>query len=138
MYIFTCALFLNSLFGLNIDNVPHQVFRKFFLAILLIDNAIPIFLEEPQRLGQLRILVEVKVVEEEEEVLAADRLHLVLGLLLHVLEQRAKNISRGGVVTNLYYDVSNSQNQQYRRFKDRKPELRAHGSSSYQLSSRSV
>ena len=70
-----------------------------------------VFLEEPQRLGQLGILIEIEVVEEEEEVFATNWLHLILRLLLHVLQQWAKNIIWGCVVTNLHNNVSNGQRQ---------------------------
>ena len=75
------------------------------LELILVDPCV-VFFEEPQRLGQLRIFVEIEVIKEKEEVFSTNRLHLVLRLLFHVLEQWTKNVIGRCVVTNLHRDAS--------------------------------
>ena len=114
----------------------HNLVKVFEL--VLVDPCV-VLLEEPQRLSQLGVLFEVEIIEEEQQVLPPNRLHLVLGLLLHVLQQRSKDVIRGCVLANL----------QHSKLKKKgpgmvfvcfsfEPELRGHDFSSCQPSSRSV
>ena len=76
----------------------HNLVKVFEL--VLVDPRV-VLLEEPQRLSKLGVLFEVEIIEEEQQVLPPNRLHLVLGLLLHVLQQRSKDVIRSCVLANL-------------------------------------
>ena len=78
----------------------HNLVKVFEL--VLVDPRM-VLLEEPQRLSQLGVLFEVEIIEEEQQVLPPNRLHLVLGLFLHVLQQRSKDVIRGCVLAHLQH-----------------------------------